>query len=83
MSSNSTIRQVPINNTIQVVVGPGNVTGLYYILVSNLPWQTSWKQVKDHVRTVCSSVERVEIFNESTSGWVIWDRHPFKIGQCL
>lgn len=70
MSSNSTIRQVPINNTIQVVVGPGNVTGLYYILVSNLPWQTSWKQVKDHVRTVCSSVERVEIFNESTSGWV-------------
>ncbi|KAK8048269.1 hypothetical protein PG994_009999 [Apiospora phragmitis] len=26
-------------------------------------------QLKDHVRTVCA-VERVEIFNESTSGWV-------------
>ncbi|KAK6219040.1 hypothetical protein LQW54_002542 [Pestalotiopsis sp. IQ-011] len=63
------IRQVPINNTIQVNVGPGNQTGLYYILLSNLPWQTSWKQMKDHVRTVCSAVERVEIFNESTSGW--------------
>lgn len=70
MSSNTMIRQVPINNTIQVNVGPGNQTGLYYILLSNLPWQTSWKQMKDHVRTVCSAVERVEIFNESTSGWV-------------
>ncbi|KAM0820489.1 hypothetical protein AB5N19_06308 [Seiridium cardinale] len=63
-------RQVPINNTIQVNVGPGDETGLYYILISNLPWQTSWQQLKDHVRTVCSAVERVEIFNESTSGWV-------------
>ncbi|RYO74770.1 hypothetical protein DL766_007296 [Monosporascus sp. MC13-8B] len=26
--------------------------------------------LKDHVRTVCSSVERVEVFGGSTSGWV-------------
>ncbi|KAK7923087.1 hypothetical protein PG985_007158 [Apiospora marii] len=64
-----TTPQVPINNTVQVSVPPGDQTGLYYILISNLPWQTSWQQVKDHVRTVCA-VERVEIFNESTSGWV-------------
>ncbi|RYP81935.1 hypothetical protein DL769_001779 [Monosporascus sp. CRB-8-3] len=31
---------------------------------------TSWQQLKDHVRTVCSSVERVEVFGGSTSGWV-------------
>ncbi|KAI1492451.1 hypothetical protein F5X96DRAFT_377821 [Biscogniauxia mediterranea] len=61
--------QVPINGTIQTIVQPGNKTNLYFILVSNLPWQTSWQQLKDHVRTVCS-VERVEVFNDSTSGWV-------------
>ncbi|KAI2639729.1 hypothetical protein GGS26DRAFT_587178 [Hypomontagnella submonticulosa] len=61
--------QVPINGTIQTKVPPGNQTNVYYILVSNLPWQTSWQQLKDHVRTV-SAVERVEVFNESTSGWV-------------
>jgi hypothetical protein len=26
--------------------------------------------VKDFVRTACPAVERVEIFNDSTSGWV-------------
>ncbi|RYP01888.1 hypothetical protein DL764_006035 [Monosporascus ibericus] len=31
---------------------------------------TPWQQLKDHVRTVCSSVERVEVFGGSTSGWV-------------
>lgn len=35
-----------------------------------LPWQTSWQQLKDHVRTVATA-ERVEVFNESTSGWVL------------
>ncbi|KAI1768859.1 hypothetical protein GGR53DRAFT_476089 [Hypoxylon sp. FL1150] len=69
MSSDTFSHQVPINGTIQSKVLPGNQTNLYYILVSNLPWQTSWQQLKDHVRTV-SSVERVEIFNESTAGWV-------------
>ncbi|KAH8197505.1 hypothetical protein TruAng_008326 [Truncatella angustata] len=70
MSTHTLARQVPINNTIQVNVAPGDETGLYHILISNLPWQTSWQQVKDHVRTVCSAVERVEIFNESTAGWI-------------
>ncbi|KAI1096328.1 hypothetical protein F5B19DRAFT_488294 [Rostrohypoxylon terebratum] len=69
MSSDTFSHQVPINGTIQTKVLPGNKTNVYYILVSNLPWQTSWQQLKDHVRTVCA-VERVEIFNESTSGWV-------------
>ncbi|KAI4862887.1 hypothetical protein F4820DRAFT_394855 [Hypoxylon rubiginosum] len=69
MSSDAFSHQVPINGTIQSKVLPGNQTNLYYILVSNLPWQTSWQQLKDHVRTVCS-VERVEVFNESTSGWI-------------
>ncbi|KAI0840437.1 hypothetical protein F5Y06DRAFT_240415 [Hypoxylon sp. FL0890] len=69
MSSDTFSHQVPINGTIQTKVSPGNQTNLYYILVSNLPWQTSWQQLKDHVRTV-SVVERVEVFNESTSGWV-------------
>ncbi|KAI1854926.1 hypothetical protein JX266_001044 [Neoarthrinium moseri] len=70
MATDTLANQVPINNTIQVNVRPGNETGLYYILLSNLPWQTSWQHLKDHVRTVCSAVERVEIFNESTTAWV-------------
>ncbi|KAL7626996.1 hypothetical protein AAE478_003772 [Parahypoxylon ruwenzoriense] len=61
MSSETFTHQVPINGTIQSKVAPGIQTNLYYILVSN--------QLKDHVRTVCT-VERVEVFNESTSGWV-------------
>ncbi|KAI1078412.1 hypothetical protein F5B20DRAFT_582332 [Whalleya microplaca] len=69
MSSESLCRQVPINGTIQTMVPPGSQTNLYHIIVSNLPWQTSWQQLKDHVRTVCN-VERVEVFNDSTSGWV-------------
>ncbi|KAI1375028.1 hypothetical protein F4677DRAFT_446937 [Hypoxylon crocopeplum] len=69
MPSDTFSHQVPINGTIQSKVLPGNQTNVYYILVSNLPWQTSWQHLKDHVRTVCM-VERVEVFNESTSGWV-------------
>ncbi|KAI1457669.1 hypothetical protein F4805DRAFT_169365 [Annulohypoxylon moriforme] len=69
MSSDTFAHQVPINGTVQTKVLPGKKTNLYYILVSNLPWQTSWQQLKDHVRTVCP-VDRVEVFNESTSGWV-------------
>ncbi|KXJ94238.1 hypothetical protein Micbo1qcDRAFT_159302 [Microdochium bolleyi] len=61
--------QVPINGTYQKRIPPGSQTNLYYILLSNLPWQTSWQQLKDHVRVVCP-VERVEVFNESTTGWV-------------
>ncbi|KAI5864467.1 hypothetical protein GGS23DRAFT_604120 [Durotheca rogersii] len=77
MSSDTFSRQVPINGTIQSKVAPGIQTNLYYILVSNLPWQTSWQQLKDHVRSVCA-VERVEVFNESTSGWVsVWGRENY------
>ncbi|TRX94773.1 hypothetical protein FHL15_004234 [Xylaria flabelliformis] len=36
---------------------------------SQLPWQTSWQELKDHVRTVCS-VEHVEI-NDNNGGHVI------------
>ncbi|KAJ0118331.1 hypothetical protein J7T55_009114 [Diaporthe amygdali] len=51
------------------VVPPGNQTGTYYIPISNLPFNVSWQEVKDHVRQVCA-VDHVEIFPKSTSGWV-------------
>ncbi|KAJ3575548.1 hypothetical protein NPX13_g4000 [Xylaria arbuscula] len=63
-------RQTPINGTISGMAPPGNETGYYYIPIANLPWQTSWQELKDHVRTVCS-VEHVEINEDSTSGHVI------------
>ncbi|KAI3343878.1 hypothetical protein F4824DRAFT_24779 [Ustulina deusta] len=63
-------QQTPINGTISGMAPPGNETGYYHIPIANLPWQTSWQELKDHVRTVCS-VERVEINEDSTSGHVV------------
>ncbi|GAP89242.1 hypothetical protein SAMD00023353_1200350 [Rosellinia necatrix] len=63
-------QQTPINGTISGMAPPGNETGYYYVPVANLPWQTSWQELKDHVRTVCS-VEHVEINEDSTSGHVV------------
>ncbi|GAW12808.1 hypothetical protein ANO14919_021790 [Xylariales sp. No.14919] len=63
-------QQTPINGTISGMAPPGNETGYYYIPFANLPWQTSWQELKDHVRTVCS-VEHVEINEDSTSGHVL------------
>ncbi|KAF3769941.1 hypothetical protein M406DRAFT_325421 [Cryphonectria parasitica EP155] len=51
------------------VVPPGSRTGIYYIPISNLPFNTSWQQIKDYVRQVCE-VDHVELFQRSTSGWV-------------
>ncbi|KAI0389827.1 hypothetical protein F5Y17DRAFT_472432 [Xylariaceae sp. FL0594] len=62
--------QTPINGTISCMAPPGSETGFYYIPVANLPWQTPWQELKDHVRKVCP-VEHVEINEDSTSGHVL------------
>lgn len=54
---------------------PGNVTGLYYILVSNLPWSCTWQRLKDFARNQdctghCLAVEHAQVYPESTCGWV-------------
>ncbi|KUI65013.1 hypothetical protein VM1G_00164 [Cytospora mali] len=51
------------------VVPPGNQTGEYYIPISNLPFNTTWQGLKDHIKPVCT-VDHVVIFPKSTSGWV-------------
>ncbi|KAI1267368.1 hypothetical protein F5Y18DRAFT_336302 [Xylariaceae sp. FL1019] len=61
--------QTPIKGTVAAMAPPGNETGFYYIPVANLPWQTSWQQLKDHVRTVCP-VERAEV-HDMTGGHVV------------
>ncbi|KAJ8131889.1 hypothetical protein O1611_g1740 [Lasiodiplodia mahajangana] len=63
-------QQTPINGTISGMARPGNETGYYYIPIANLPWHTSWQELKDHVRSVCS-VEHVEINGDGTGGHVI------------
>ncbi|KAI0408713.1 hypothetical protein F4802DRAFT_362491 [Xylaria palmicola] len=63
-------QQIPINGTISGMAPPGNETGYYYIPIANLPWQTSWQELKDHVRTVCS-VEHVQINDDGTGGHVV------------
>ncbi|KAI1131545.1 hypothetical protein F5Y10DRAFT_286460 [Nemania abortiva] len=63
-------QQTPINGTISGMARPGNETGYYYIPIANLPWHTSWQELKDHVRSVCA-VEHVEINGDGTGGHVI------------
>ncbi|KAF4452277.1 hypothetical protein F53441_4872 [Fusarium austroafricanum] len=55
--------------TVQADVGPGDETGIYYITICNLPFGTSWQELKDWTRPVCA-VDHVEVFQNSTSGWV-------------
>ncbi|ESZ90811.1 hypothetical protein SBOR_8816 [Sclerotinia borealis F-4128] len=52
-----------------------DVTGLYYILVSNLPWSCTWQRLKDFAQNQdykgnCLAVEHVQVYPESTCGWV-------------
>ncbi|RBR22398.1 uncharacterized protein FIESC28_04492 [Fusarium coffeatum] len=60
---------MPTEATIQADVAPGNETGIYYITICNLPFGTSWQQLKDWTRTACV-VDHIEVFQGSTSGWV-------------
>lgn len=54
---------------------PGDVTGLYYILVSNLPWSCTWQILKDFARKhdsegKCLAIEHTQVYPGSTCGWV-------------
>ncbi|KAL7803169.1 hypothetical protein V8C43DRAFT_323069 [Trichoderma afarasin] len=50
-------------------VEPGDMTGNYYILFSNLPFNSTWQQVKDWVSASCD-VDFVEVHPVSSSGWI-------------
>ncbi|KAM0125114.1 hypothetical protein ACHAO1_010771 [Botrytis cinerea] len=54
---------------------PGDVTGLYYILVSNLPWSCTWQILKDFARKSdskgkCLAIEHAQVYPGSTCGCV-------------
>lgn len=54
---------------------PGDATGLYYILVSNLPWSCTWQILKDFARKHdyeghCLAIEHAQVYPGSTCGWV-------------
>ncbi|TGO07524.1 hypothetical protein BTUL_0269g00070 [Botrytis tulipae] len=54
---------------------PGDVTSLYYILVSNLPWSCTWQILKDFARKNdseghCLAIEHAQVYPGSTCGWV-------------
>lgn len=56
-------------------VPPGDATGLYYILVSSLPWNCTWQRLKDFARNQdnegkCTAVEHTKVYKESTCGWI-------------
>ena len=59
-----------------VQVQPGNVTGIFYIMVANLPWKCSWQKLKDFARDQQADGTWIEIDHAhvypdgTTSGWV-------------
>ncbi|KAF5987160.1 hypothetical protein FBULB1_2092 [Fusarium bulbicola] len=63
------LHPMPSEATVQADVGPGDETGIYYITICNLPFATSWQELKDWTRTACL-VDHIEVFQSSTSGWV-------------
>jgi hypothetical protein len=52
----------------------GDSTGVYYLVVSGLPWSATWQKLKDFVRYPESggsiNVEHVFIYPSATDGWV-------------
>jgi len=66
-------------------VAPGDVTGVYYIVVAGLPWGCTWQRLKDFARNVqsdgtCISIDHAMVYPESpTNGWVrVEGKHNFK-----
>ncbi|KAI8678533.1 RRM domain-containing protein [Fusarium keratoplasticum] len=57
--------------TVLVDVLPGDQTGIYYIPICNLPFNVLFRRLKSWIRKGAScEVDHVEIFFNSTSGWV-------------
>ncbi|KAM4054783.1 hypothetical protein HRG_005605 [Hirsutella rhossiliensis] len=49
---------------------PGEESGIYYIIISGLPFATIWQLLKDWLRQAGCDVDHIEVFQKSTSGWV-------------
>ncbi|PHH89935.1 hypothetical protein CDD83_4911 [Cordyceps sp. RAO-2017] len=58
------------DNTVMRDVPPGEETGIYYIIISGLPFGTIWQLLKDWLRQAGCDVDHIEVFQKSTSGWV-------------
>ncbi|TDZ18362.1 hypothetical protein Cob_v008674 [Colletotrichum orbiculare MAFF 240422] len=51
------------------LVPPGSETGVYYIPICNLPFDTTWRPLKEWLSRDCQ-IDYVQIFAVSTSGWI-------------
>jgi hypothetical protein len=56
-------------------VPAGDLTGIYYIIIAGLPWQTSWQKLKDFARNQQPDgswleVDHAFVYPDSTNGWV-------------
>ncbi|OIW24960.1 hypothetical protein CONLIGDRAFT_673182 [Coniochaeta ligniaria NRRL 30616] len=61
-----------------ITVERGDLTGCYYLLMSNLQKATEWSDVKDFLRNGNVDMDHVEVFPGSYSGWVrIFGRQNF------
>ncbi|TFB06438.1 hypothetical protein CCMA1212_001578 [Trichoderma ghanense] len=50
-------------------VQPGDKTGEYHITFCNLPFNTTWQEMKDWISASCP-VDYIEVFPTSCSGWL-------------
>ncbi|QSZ34913.1 hypothetical protein DSL72_007775 [Monilinia vaccinii-corymbosi] len=60
--------QVLPNTMYQVL--PGDITGLYYITVSNLPWTCTWQTLKDYARNQDSKGNCLAIVHAHVCGGI-------------
>jgi hypothetical protein len=67
----STESQIPEQGSL---IPPGNKTGVYYIVVAGLPWNTSWQSLKDFAKRVSDgtqlNIDYAMVYPASTDGWV-------------
>ena len=61
---------IPVSNVRYHESSDRTTSVLTLLFGIQLPFQTTWRQLKDYVRTVAPSVERVQIFPSSTTGWI-------------
>jgi hypothetical protein len=56
-------------------VQPGDITGVYYIIIAGLPWNCSWQRLKDVCKNQqpdgrCIPIDHVHVYPDETNGWV-------------
>lgn len=51
-------------------VGPGNQTGVYYLLLFSIKKGATWRDLKDYARGCGLELDYAEVYDRNFGGWV-------------